>query len=93
MLELAFALSAAAVTVGAADGNDKPPTVFVKDSARAARLDVEDERTVICVRQRLTGSRTRYEKLCMTSGQWKSFEVEKQAQQQDRNVSKPIETR
>lgn len=76
----ALALASQGLTLASAQ---EPPTVFAKDSVRAANMEVDDPATMICVRRRMTNSRTRYTKTCLTSDQWKSFELEKQAQAQD----------
>lgn len=89
MILYSTALLGAALAAGSG-GADKPPTVFVKNTARAAALEVDNAETVICVRKRITGSRTRYEKMCMRSHEWKVYQIEQEAQAQDRNMPSPF---
>lgn len=84
MIEL---LSAIALASAAGAADSEPPTVFAKDSERAVRMEIDDPETIICVRSLMTNSRTRYQKTCLTQDQWKSVQLEKDAQAQDMRMS------
>ncbi|MGI8943695.1 MAG: hypothetical protein ACR2FJ_05575 [Qipengyuania sp.] len=57
---------------------------MAKDSERAAAMKVDDPATLICVRSPVLNSRTRFEKKCMTSDQWKAYALERDAQTRER---------
>lgn len=68
---------------------EKQKTVNARNSKAAAMIEVDDPSTLICVRKKLTNSRTKTRRICMTSDQWKTHELELQDTRNQMNSSQP----
>lgn len=82
---LAFAAFGFAVSAQA----EKPKTVNARNSKAAATMKVDDPSTLICVRRKLTNSRTKTRRVCLTSDQWKTYELELRDTRDQMNSSRP----
>ena len=76
---LSFAVAIPIVFSATAQAGEGPKTVNARDTAHAAAIEVDDPRTMICVRKPITGSRTQTTKDCRTSAGWKAHRLEVQA--------------
>lgn len=55
------------------DRSDPAKRIYVADSHKAARLDVEDPTQEICVRTILPGSRVKARTVCQDKAGWKAY--------------------
>ncbi|MDC0887280.1 hypothetical protein OAS19_05770 [Altererythrobacter sp.] len=84
MIEFALLL-AATVQAGPTDRTNLPPApaaasersgrkkIYVRDSTKAARIEVEDPMQEICVRTPVVGSRVKVQTVCQDQAAWKAY--------------------